>query len=88
MAVAVGFGMVLITATLGDCSAFGGRCPQESPPLLDDDAFWLPATGAFIAAATPTFLWSPSWRRLLLAVGVGVGIALVIGATVRSSVTS
>jgi hypothetical protein len=87
-ALVVGAGMVLITATLGDCSAFGGRCPQEPPPLLEDDAFWLSATGAFVAAATPIFLWAPSRGRLLLAVGIGAAIALVVGAAVRSSVTT
>jgi hypothetical protein len=29
----------LLVAAVGHCAAFGGRCPAERPPLLEDDIF-------------------------------------------------
>ena len=82
--VLLGATLILIALTLGSCSAFGGRCPADRPPLIDDDTFGLAATGAFLIVALPTFASRPSWRRLGLGIVAGLCAALIIGLVVRS----
>ncbi|MEO8694514.1 MAG: hypothetical protein ABI658_13410 [Acidimicrobiales bacterium] len=72
--------------TLGRCDAFGGRCPGDNPPLLDDDVFGMAALGAFLVVAVPSFFHRPSKQRLLIAVAVGLAAGLIIGLIARSSV--
>ena len=83
-AVLLGVGLILIAATLGSCSAFGGRCPADPPPLLDDDTFGLAATGAFLIAAVPTYVTRPSWARLGLGIAAGLCAGTIVGLLVRS----
>lgn len=83
-AVIVGVALILLAATLGSCSAFGGRCPADPSPLVEDDTFGLAATGAFLIAAVPTYVTRPSWRRLGLAIAAGLGAGLLVGLVVRS----
>lgn len=85
VAVVFGSGLFLLAVMVGDCSAFGGRCPQEVPPLLDDDVFWTAAFGAAIAVGVPTFLARPSRRRAAVAAGVAIGAALLAGLIARGS---
>lgn len=79
-----GVGLILIAAVVGSCSAFGGRCPADRPPLIDDDTFGLAATGAFLIAAVPTYVTRPSWRRLGLGIAAGLCAGLIVGLAVRS----
>ena len=88
LAIVFGAGLILIAFTLGDCSAFGGRCPQDPPPLLDDDTFGMAAIGAALVVGVPVFLSAPSWRRLAIAAGSALAAALVIGLLARSAATS
>ncbi len=83
-AVLVGGAVVLIAATLGSCSAFGGTCPSTPPPLLDDDVFRIAAMGTALAVGLPVFLRAPSRRRLAVSLALAVGAALVVGLAVRS----
>jgi hypothetical protein len=83
-AIVFGAVLVVLAATLGSCSAFGGRCPADRPALVDDDVFGMAASGAFLIVAVPVFLSRPSWRRLAVAAGVGIGAALLIGLLVRA----
>lgn len=83
VAVVVGVGMVLVAAMVGDCSAFGGTCPADPPPLLDDDVFGMSAAGAFLIAA-PLLTWRRGPRRWAIALGGGIGTAVLIGLMVRS----
>jgi hypothetical protein len=85
VAVLFGAGLYLLAVTLGDCSAFGGRCPQDVPPLLDDDVFWMAAFGAAIAVGVPTLLAQPSRRRAAIAAGVALGAGLLAGLIARGS---
>lgn len=87
-AVVIGAACVLLAVTIGDCSAFGGRCPSDPQPLLEDDTFGMAAFGAALATGVPVFLRRPGWRRAALAIGVGVIAALVIGLAVRGSANS
>ena len=70
---------------LGDCAAFGGTCPVDPPSLRRDGVFQLAASGTFLAVAVPVSTWRPSWRRLGIALGVGIVAAVIIGLIVRSS---
>jgi hypothetical protein len=88
VAVLVGLGLILLSVTLGDCSAFGGTCPADPPPLLEDDAFGMGAMGAALLVGVPTFLTAPSWRRLGIAVAAAAVAAFVIGSMARSSAYS
>lgn len=88
IAVTVGVGMIAIAFVVGDCAAFGGRCPAEPPPLREDDTFGMAATGAFLATAVPLFATAPSRRRLAVAAGVGLVAAVAIGAIARSAALS
>lgn len=82
--VVFGVGLILIAAIVGSCSAFGGTCPADKPPLIEDDVFGLAATGAFLIAAVPTYVTRPSWRRLGLGIGAGLCAGIVVGLVVRS----
>jgi hypothetical protein len=84
-AVVIGVGLVLVAATVGDCSAFGGRCPADPEPLLQDDTFGMSAFGAALASAVPLLLARPSWRRAAIAIAVGLTAALLVGLVVRNA---
>jgi hypothetical protein len=79
-----GVALILIAATFGSCSAFGGRCPAEQPSLIDDDTFGLAATGAFLIVVVPTFLSRPSWGRLGFGLVAGLCAGLLVGVVVRA----
>ena len=85
-ATAIGIGglLVLAAVTIGHCSAFGGRCPSESPPLVEDDVFGMATTGSFMAVAVPIWLVRPSRSRLVGAVAIGVVVALAVGFATRA----
>lgn len=84
-AVAVGSILVLIAFAIGDCSAFGGTCPSEPPPLFEDDTFGTAAAGAALAVGVPVFLRAPSRRRLVVAAAVAIAAGLLVGLVARSS---
>jgi len=84
VAVVVGLGLILLAVTLGDCSAFGGRCPADPPPLLEDDVFGMAAAGGALLVGVPVLLTAPSWRRLGIATVAALGAGLLIGMLARS----
>jgi len=77
--------MVASAFVLGDCAAFGGRCPREVPPLVEDDVFVFAALGAGLMVSVPVFVARPSWRRLGLAVMVGLCAGVLVGLAARNS---
>ena len=83
-AVLVGVGLIPLAATLGSCSAFGGRCPADQSPLMEDDTFGVAATGAFLIAAVPIYVTRPSWARLGLGIAAGLCAGIIVGLVVRS----
>jgi hypothetical protein len=85
VAVVFGAGLYLLAVTVGDCSAFGGRCPQDAPALLDDDVFWMAAIGAALAVGVPILLARPSLRRAAIAAGVAIAAGLLAGLIARGS---
>ena len=70
---------LLAVFTVGRCDSFGGRCPPDPEPLLQNDNFGMAATATFAAVAGAIFLSAPSWRRVAWAVGVGLGAGLLVG---------
>lgn len=77
--------MITIAMVVGSCDAFGGSCPAERPPLLEDDVFGMAAFGSALVVAVPLFLSRPSKQRLLVAVAVGLPVALFVGLVLSSS---
>jgi hypothetical protein len=85
LAVLIGLGLILLAVTVGDCSAFGGTCPADAPPLLEDDVFGTAAAGGALLVGVPVLLTAPSWRRLGIAVVAALVAGFVIGMIARSS---
>ena len=83
-AVMFGLGMILIAVTIGRCSAFGGSCSGDAPPILGDDVFGMAAFGAAIVIGVPIALTGPWRRRVPVAFGAAVVAALVVGLLARS----
>jgi hypothetical protein len=83
--VIVGLSMITIAMVVGSCDAFGGTCPAERLPLLEDDVFGMAAFGSALVVAVPLFLSRPSKQRLLVAVAVGLPVALFVGLVLSSS---
>lgn len=83
VAAVVGAGMILVGATVGHCSAFGGSCPADPPPLWEDDVFGMAATGAALVVG-PLLALRRRSRRWPTAVGGAAAAALVVGLLVRS----
>ena len=84
VAVVIGVSMIGIAMVVGQCDAFGGRCPAEPTPLWEDDMFGTAASGALLAVAAPVFLTRPSKRRFVLALGLGIAAAVFVGFLARS----
>ncbi len=85
VAVAVGLGMIFLAMVVGSCDTFGGTCPAERPPLLEDDVFGMAACGAMLVVAVPIFLRHPSKQRFAVAVGVGLVVAFFVGLIVSAA---
>ena len=85
LAVVIGLAMIFGAMIVGSCDAFGGTCPAEQPPLLEDDVFGMAAFGTVLVVAVPMFLSHPSKRRLAIAVGVGLVAAFLVGMVVSSA---
>lgn len=79
-----GFGLIVLAVAFGNCSAFGGTCPAEAPPLWDDDTLRFAAFGAALMVGPAVFLAKPSLTRLWIAIGAAAGAALVVGLIARS----
>ena len=83
LAAVVGAGIVLVAATLGHCSAFGGRCPADVPPLWDDDVFGMSAMGGALIVG-PLLALRRGPHRWWIAVGGAIVAAVVVGILVRA----
>ena len=84
-AVLFGVLLILLVAAVGHCSAFGGRCPADPPPLFEDDVFGTAFMGGLVAIGIPIWLARPGWRRLGRALAIAVPLAFLIGLVARSS---
>lgn len=77
--VAGGFGIALFTVALGHCSAFGGRCPADPQPLLQDDVFGGVAVGLFVGLLSAALALWPDRTGVVVGIGAGAPLALVAG---------
>lgn len=84
LAAVIGVGMILVAATVGHCSAFGGSCPAEAPPLWDDDVFGTAAAGAAVVAG-PLLALRRGSRRWWIAAAGAAAAAVLVGLVVRSA---
>jgi len=84
LGIVFGSALVALAAVFGDCAAFGGTCPADPAPLLDDDVFRFAAIGGAIAIGVPLFAFHPTRRRLFQALAAASATALVVGLFVRS----
>jgi hypothetical protein len=82
-AVVVGGMIVMITAAIGHCSAFGGRCPR--PSTFDGDVFGGAAMGTMLAVGTALWMRRPSWRGLLRAVVIAALVSIPVGVLVMGA---
>ena len=82
-AILIGAFVVMATATLGHCSAFGGRCPR--PNTFDGEIFGGAAIGMALAVGVPMWMHRPTLRGLLRAVVVATLVALPVGVLVMAS---
>ena len=85
LAVIIGLGLIAVVSAVGHCSAFGGRCPSDLPPLLEDDVFGTAFLGGLLAVGAPIWLARPGWRRLGRAAVIAIPVALLIGLIARSA---
>lgn len=85
LASVIGAGIVLVAATLGHCSAFGGRCPADVPPLWDDDVFGISALGGALVVG-PVLALRRGPHRWWIAVGGAIVAAMLIGLLARAAV--
>ncbi len=77
--------MVLAVAfAVGDCASFGGRCPAEPEPLLDDDVFRIAAIGGALLVAPPLLLARRRWYVVVSATALA---AVVLGLVARAATT-
>lgn len=83
LAALLGIGMILVAATVGQCSAFGGRCPADPPPWWEDDVFGMSAMGSALVVG-PLLALRRGPGRWRVAVGGAIAAAVVIGLVVRS----
>ena len=83
LAAVIGAGIVLVAATLGRCSAFGGRSPTESPPRWDDDVFGMSALGGALVVG-PLLALRSGPHRWRIAVAGAVVAAVVVGLLARA----
>lgn len=81
----VGLAIIMLVSAVGHCSAFGGRCPAEPLPLLEDDVFGKAFLGGLLAVAAPVWLARPGWRQVGRAFVIGIPVALLIGLLARSA---
>lgn len=79
-----GFGLIVIAVAFGQCSAFGGSCPAEAPPLLDDDTFRIAGLGAALMVGPAVYLTKPSLKRLWIAIGAAAAAGVLVGLIARS----
>ena len=84
--VLVGIGIVTVglAAVVGSCSAFGGRCPSDPEPLLQDDVFGMASSGAAAVLAGLVLVVPGLRRRWPVAVAVVLLGAVMVGLVVRS----
>lgn len=75
-----GLAVAALTVILGHCSAFGGICPHEPPPLWENDVFGGAAFGVAVSVFAVAVAVRPDRRGLtigaVLAVAVGGAVGL------------
>jgi len=79
-----GLVLILLAFTVGNCAAFGGRCGEDPPPILDDDVFGMAFAGILLIAAGPLISHWRRTRQIWLA-PASLGAAILVGFMARAS---
>jgi hypothetical protein len=76
--------LVLLAFTVGNCAAFGGRCGDVPPPILDDDVAGMAVAGVVLITTGPVI---SHWRRTghIWLAPVAAGAAILVGLMARAS---
>ncbi len=83
----IGIAVAALTIWIGDCSAFGGRCPRERGSLLEDDVFGSLVMCGLMIAGVPYWLHRPTLIRFGKGFAIGIGFGIVLGLMGRSMVS-
>ena len=83
---ALGLATALLSAALGHCSAFGGRCPDPPQPWWQDDVFGGVFGGMALATFAIVVAVRPGRRGLLVAVGAALAAGLPVAIIVARAV--
>lgn len=83
----IGIAVAALTIWIGDCSAFGGRCPREPDPLLEDDVFGSLVMCGLLIAGGPYWLYNPKLSRFGKGLAIGIGFGILLGLMGRSMVS-
>jgi hypothetical protein len=84
-AAGLGAAVALVVTAVGHCSAFGGRCPADPVPLLEDDVFGMVALAIGTATAIVGVCLRPSWRGAITGLVAAVPIGLLAGLLAATS---
>ena len=76
VSVIVGLVVVVGTAALGSCDAFGGTCPAS--PGLHGDVYAGIASGLALMIAGPVLAWQPDRRGVVMAASVGIPVVAFV----------
>lgn len=79
VAAGLGVATAVVVTAIGHCSAFGGRCPADPTPLLDDDVFGMVALAIGAAAAVVGVCLRPNRRGAVTSVVAAVPAGLLAG---------
>ena len=74
--VVVGLLLVIGTAAIGACDAFGGTCPAS--PGLHGDVHGGIAMGMALTIAAPVLAWRPDRSGVVLAAAVGIPVVVLV----------
>ncbi len=69
----------MFTVVLGDCAAFGGRCPSTPEPLVSNDVFGGTAIGVFIGVFSIGVAISPHSRGVVYAIAAAAAAGVAAG---------
>lgn len=83
----IGIAVAALTVWIGDCSAFGGRCPRERGSLLEDDVFGSLVMCGLLIAGAPYWLHRPTLMRFGKGLTFGIGFGILLGLMGRSMVS-
>lgn len=78
IAIVVGLVVASLAVWVGSCDAFGGRCPSDPEPLLENDVFGGALVGVGLIFVGIITLTHKDRRRTLLRLGIAVPLVILV----------